>query len=254
MKVVVLDKKTLGEDIDVHASLNFIGDLDVYQETSKAETISRLVNADIAITNKVVIDKAVLEACPRLRLVCVTATGTNNVDLEYAEEQGVIVKNVSGYSTSSVAQHTFSMLLSMMNQVRYYDEFVKNSSYSKQSLFTHLGPVIEELSGKTLGIIGLGNIGRRVANIGMAFGMNVIYYSTSGKNLEQDYAQVDLDSLLQRADVVSIHAPLNDLTKNLITEKELKLCKSSSILMNMGRGGIINENDLAEALLNNQLK
>lgn len=253
MKIVVLDKKTLGDDIDVHEGLSFIGELDVYQETLFSDTAQRLQAADIAIANKVLITKEVMDACPQLKLICITATGTNNVDLEYANSKNIEVKNVSGYSTASVAQQTFSMLLAMLNHIEYNDEYVKNGAYSKQSLFTHIGPVIEELDSKTFGIIGLGNIGRKVAEIATAFGMSVVYYSTSGKNLEQDYNNVTLDDLMERSDIISIHAPLNDKTKNLITSKELAFCKKTAILMNMGRGGIVNENDLAEALTTDKL-
>jgi lactate dehydrogenase-like 2-hydroxyacid dehydrogenase len=254
MKIVVLDKKTLGDDIDVHKGLSFIGELDVFQESDTSKTIERLQNAEIAISNKVVISKDVIDACPKLRLVCVTATGTNNVDLEYAKEKHILVKNVSGYSTSSVAQHTFSLLLSMLNHVEYNNKFVAEGAYSKQSLFTHLGPSIEELNGKTLGIIGLGNIGRKVAEIATAFGMSVVYYSTSGNNLEQDYTNVSLQQLMKRSDILSIHAPLNEKTLNLIGKQEFEQCKKSAILVSMGRGGIINEQALADALLSNQLR
>ena len=254
MKIIVLDKKTLGSDIDVEKGLSAIGNLEVFEQTSPADTIKRLIDSDVAITNKVVIDSEVMDACPRLKLICITATGTNNVDLKYAEEKGVTVKNVSGYSTNSVVQHTFSLLLDMMNHVKYYDNYVKNLSYSEGSLFTHVGPSIEELNGKTLGIIGLGNIGRRVAEIGSVFGMSVIYHSTSGNNLEQDYPHVDLYDLMERSDVISIHAPLNENTSNLISKRELSSCKPSAILMNMGRGGIVNEKDLAEALLDDKLR
>ncbi len=254
MKIVVLDKKTLGEDIDVHEGLSLIGELDVYQETQPTDTISRLRGAEVAITNKVQLTKEVMDACSSLKLICVTATGTNNIDLEYAQQKNIQVSNVSGYSTDSVAQQTFSFLLSMLNHVSYNDNYVKSGTYSEHSLFTHLGPSIEELNGKTLGIIGLGNIGRKVASIATAFGMSVIYYSTSGANLEQDYPNVTLSELMQRADVVTIHAPLNENTQNLTTKSELRKCKKSAILMNMGRGGIVNEQDLADALRNNQLR
>jgi len=254
MKVVVLDKKTLGDDIDVYKGLDFIEEVVVFEETSHSKTIERLSDCDIAITNKVLISKEVMDACPKLVLICITATGTNNVDLEYANKKGIIVKNVSGYSTNSVVQQTFSMLLNMSNHVSYNDEYVKSRLYSKQTLFTHLGPSIEELSGKTLGIIGLGNIGRKVAEVGSVFGMSVIYYSTSGGNLEQDYPNVELNDLMKRADVISIHSPLNEKTSNLISMKELDLCKPTAVLMNMGRGGIVNEKDLADALLSKKLR
>lgn len=254
MKIVVLDKKTLGDDIDVEKGLSAFGEFVIYDETAPTQTIKHLGNATIAITNKVVLSKEIIDACPSLKLICVTATGTNNVDLDYAKQKNIVVKNVSGYSTSSVAQQTFAMLLEISNHVNYNNNYVKSYSYSKQSLFTHLGPAIEELSGKTIGIIGMGNIGQKVAEIASAFDMSIIYHSASGNNLEQDYPHVSLPELMQRADVITIHAPLNKFTNNLITAKELEYCKPSAILLNMGRGGIINEQDLATALLQNQLK
>jgi lactate dehydrogenase-like 2-hydroxyacid dehydrogenase len=254
MKLAVLDKKTLGDDIDLLDGLTDFGDVSIFNETKPSETITRLQNIQIVITNKVHITKEVMDACPTLQLICVTATGMNNIDLAYADQKEIIVKNVSGYSTDSVAQQTFAMLLEMSNHITYNNDYVKSTTYSNQTLFTHLGPTIEELNGKTIGIIGLGNIGRKVATIASAFGMSVIYHSTSGSHLEQDYPHVNLPDLMQRADVISIHAPLNDKTLNLITHQELKQCKPNAILLNMGRGGIVNENDLVEALLQNQLK
>ncbi len=253
MKIVLLDQKTLGDDLDVTQELSSIGSVEIYPETFPQETIARLRHADIAITNKVVINKNVIDECPNLKLICVTATGTNNIDLDYAKEKGIKVKNVAGYSTNSVAQHTFATLLSITNSIGYYKNFVEQRKYSDQSMFTHLNKPIPELSSMTIGIIGLGNIGQKVAEIAQAFGMNIIYYSTSGRNSNQKYNRVSLNEVLEQSDVISIHAPLNESTFNLINKDTLSHCKENCILINMGRGGIVNENDLAEALRNNQI-
>jgi len=186
-----------------------------------------------------------------LNMICAAATGVNHIDVEYANSKGIIVKNVAGYSTNSVAQATFSLILELTNHISYYDNYVKSGEYSKNRMFTHMGPTIIELHGKTLGIIGLGAIGQKVALIGKSFGMNVCYYSTSGKNYNNKYRRIELDELLRNSDIISIHAPLNDNTRNLITLKELREMKPTAFLINAGRGGIINENDLAQALDDN---
>ena len=254
MKIVILDRKTLGDDLDVESELLKIGELSVYDETSPEETLERVKEANIIITNKVILDKSILSQCTSIKLICITATGINNVDLKYAKENGIEVKNVAGYSTHSVAQQTFATLLSILNHVPVNDQYVKDGSYASQSLFTQIGAPIEELHGKTIGIIGMGNIGQQVAKIAEAFGMNIQYFSTSGLNHSQGYLSLSLDELLKSSDVISIHAPLNDNTINLIAKPQLEQMKSTAILCNMGRGGIVNEADLAEALLKDQIR
>ena len=249
-EIVVLDALTIGGK-HVFESFSDLGNLRIFETTSPEQRLEHIGSAEIIITNKVVLDKSILEAAKKLRLVCLTATGMNNVDLEYAREKGIKVTNVAGYSTESVAQHTFALLLAFMHQTAYYDSYVKSGTYSKGSLFTHIGPAYCELQGKKWGIIGLGAIGRRVAGIAQAFGAEVLYYSTSGKNATNDFAQCSLADLLQKSDIVSIHAPLNDDTYNLITYKELLLFQKHALLLNVGRGGIIHEPDLARALREN---
>lgn len=250
MKIALLDKVTLGE-VDGFSALESIGDVSYFDTTTPTQTLERVIDTEIIITNKVVIDRSVMEQCKSLKLICVAATGTNNVDLEAAKELGVEVKNVVGYSTKSVAQHTFTLLLALIGQVSYFDKYVKSGEYAQSPVFTNLGKEYWELSGKTIGIIGLGNIGKEVAKIAVVFGMEVQYYSTSGKNLNTDYKSVALEKLLASSDVVSIHAPLNENTLNLIGEKELHQMKSTSILLNTGRGGIVDEEALIVALNNN---
>lgn len=248
--LVVLDAATIGEN-SIFDSFKSFGELRVFATTSSEERLSHIGNASIVITNKVIIDKQIMDTCPNLRLVCIMATGMNNVDLSYAKEKGIVVKNVAGYSTESVVQHTFAILLSLLQHTSYYSEFVAQKKYSKQNLFTHIGPGYLELNGRTWGIIGLGTIGRRVAEIAHAFGCNVMYYSTSGQNHTSDYQEVTLEELLQQSDVISIHSPLNAQTKDLIGLKQLRMMKKSAYIVNVGRGGIIKETDLAQALREN---
>lgn len=189
----------------------------------------------------------------KLQLICVTATGVNNIDLEYCKNVGITVCNVKGYSTNAVAQHTFALLLDLYNKNHYYHNYIDSGNYSSSSMFTHLGHTFHELDGKTWGIVGMGEIGRKVASIARAFGCQVQYYSTSGKNNNQDYQQVDFDTLLATSDIISIHAPLNSKTENLFNQTAFEKMKESAYLINVGRGKIINEADLVAALKNNQL-
>ncbi len=245
-KIVVLDAKTLG-NIDL-SLWHKLGEVVIYPTTKPEETIERIKNADVIITNKVVIDQKMMENSPKLKLICVAATGTNNIDLKAAQKLGIAVTNVAGYSTRSVAQHTFAMLFYLLESLNYYDNYVKSSRYSKNDIFTHLDKPFYEISGKRWGIIGLGTIGKEVAKIAEAFGCEVVYYSTSGVMRKEPYPRVSLDVLLTTSDIVSIHAPLNERTKNLITYEKLKLMKRNAVILNLGRGGIINEKDLAKAL------
>jgi lactate dehydrogenase-like 2-hydroxyacid dehydrogenase len=247
MKIVFLDTLTLGEMPELE-SFNELGSFTQYSETSKEQVVERCVTADIIITNKVRIDAAAMEQLPKLKLICIAATGTNNVDLDKASALNIPVKNVKGYSTNSVAQLTFGFIIELFNRISYYDIYVKEEYYSTQKLFTHIGPGLEELAGKTIGIIGMGDIGKAVAKIAVAFNMYVQYFSTTGKNTDTGYASVSLEVLLKTSDIISIHAPLNAHTSGLIGARQLAMMKSTAILVNVGRGGIVLESDLAEAL------
>ena len=247
MKLAILDAKTLGSDIDLSGFSQF-GEVEIYETTKPEETLERVKDKDIVVTNKVVIDKNIMDNSPNLKLICVAATGVNNIDVEYAKKKGIQVRNVAGYSTESVVQHTFAMLFYLLESLRYYDDYVKSGEYAKSDIFTHLGKPFWEIRGKTWGIIGLGTIGRRVADVASAFGANVIYYSTSGVERKEKYPRVSLDELLKTSDIVSIHAPLNEKTKGLIGYEQIKLMKPTAYLLNLGRGGIVVEEDLAKAL------
>jgi len=243
MKIVILDALTYGDTS--LAGFESLGDVVVYQTTSADETAQRVREAEVIVTNKVVISDAVMESAPSLKLICVAATGTNNIDHEAAVRRGIRVKNVAGYSTDAVVQHTFSMLFYLMGHSRYYDEYVKSGEWQKEAVFAHIGPSFSELRGKTWGIIGLGEIGRNVARIASAFGANVCYYSTSGKNENAEYEKTTLSRLIENSDVISIHAPLNQSTENLISHSELLQMKDGAVLLNLGRGGIVDEDALS---------
>lgn len=249
MKIVFLDAKTIGEDIDL-SGFDELGEVVKYGFSTAEEARERSKDADVLVLNKVQVNEQTIGAAKHLKLVCVTATGTNNLDKEYLAKQGIEWRNVAGYSTESVAQHTFAMLFYLLEKLPYYDNYVKSEKYVNDVSFTHFAKAFHELSGKTYGIIGLGNIGRRVADIAKAFGCHVIYYSTSGRNSQPGYERVSFDELLERSDIVSIHAPLNENTLGLMNQKAFAKMKSSAILLNVGRGPIINEADLAEALNN----
>lgn len=249
MNIVILDASTLGSDLDL-SPFNEYGDVTIYQTTSSEEIIDHGKNSQIIILNKVRLGEDEFKRLPDLKLICLTATGYNNIDTIKAKEYGIAVCNVAGYSTESVAQHTFSMLLYQMQHLNYYDNYIKEGKYSGSSKFTHIDRTWNEISGKKWGIIGLGNIGRSVAKIATSFGADVVYTSTSGVKRDEDYPEKSLDYLLSRCDIISIHAPLNDNTKDLISKKEFKKVKDNLILLNLGRGGIVNEKALASAIDN----
>jgi lactate dehydrogenase-like 2-hydroxyacid dehydrogenase len=247
MQIVFLDTKTLGDVPNLNLFKAF-GEVTYYQTTDPEQTADRIRQAHIVITNKVMVDQAAMQQASNLKLICVAATGINNVDLDYARQAGIEVKNVAAYSTHSVAQLTFSLLLHLLHNIPYFDNYVKQGSYAQNDIFTHLGDSFREIKGKRFGIIGLGHIGRQVAAIAEAFGAEVVYYSASGQNTDQPFTRLSLEELITTSDVVSIHAPLNAHTKHLIAIKELRQFKKTAILINVGRGGIVHEADLAQAL------
>ena len=247
MKIVFLDAKTIGDDIDM-SGFDALGDVVRYNFSTPEESLERTKDADVVIINKVEINEKTIGNADHLKLVCVTATGTNNLDKEYLAKRGIEWRNVAGYSTETVAQHTFALLFFLMEKLSYYDNYVKSEQYVGDVMFTHFSNVFHELSGKTWGIIGLGNIGRRVAEIAKLFGCRVIYYSTSGKNKNADYERVSFEELLAQSDVVSVHAPLDENTKSLMNYNAFSKMKKTAIFLNLGRGPIVVEQDLADAL------
>ena len=252
MKIVFLDVKTIGEDIDL-SGFDALGEVVKYPFSTPEEALVRTEDADVIVLNKVEINEASIGNAKNLKLVCVTATGTNNLDKEYLAERGIAWRNVAGYSTESVAQHTFALLFYLLEKLSYYDAYVKDEKYIGDTTFTHFAKVFHEISGKTWGIVGLGNIGRRVAEIAKLFGCRVIYYSTSGKNNNTDYERVSFDEILAQSDILSVHAPLDENTKGLFDKAAFAKMKSSSIFINVGRGPIVVEQDLADALNNGEI-
>jgi glycerate dehydrogenase len=246
MKIVILDRATLGSDINIDIFKEF-GELVSYDKTSENETKQRVKDADIVITNKVVLRKEQIDDSA-IKLICITATGTDNVDLEYAKNKNIAVKNVADYSTSSVVQVAFAMIFYFVQKLNYYKTYVDNGEWEKSPAFTHIDEIFHELDNKRVGVIGFGNIGENLAKKAQAFDCEVVYYSTSGRNSNSNYKRVELDELLQTSDIISIHCPLNDDTRNLLTYENMKNIKEGAILLNLGRGGIINEDDLAKLI------
>lgn len=248
MKIVFLDEYSIcGCDLSTIKSMGeYIG----YETTSAEQTLERCKGAEVVITNKVILDGETLAALPDLRLICVAATGMNNVDLVAAAELGIEVRNAVGYSTYSVAEATISSALALFREVIYYDEYFKSGRYAASDRIFNFDRPTAQLRGKNWGIIGMGNIGREVARLAEAFGCKIGYYSTSGIARDELYKQLQLNELLAESDIVSIHCPLNERTKNLIDISELQQMKKSAILINVARGGIVNEQALADALNN----
>ena len=247
MKLVFLDTKTIGEDIDLSA-YDALGEVVKYGFSTLEEIPERVKDADVLIVNKIAINEQTIGTAKNLKLVCVTATGTNNLDKEYLKKRGIAWRNVAGYSTESVTQHTFALLFYLLEKIRYYDDYVKDEKYINDTVFTHFAEHFNEVNGKTWGIIGLGTIGRRVADIAKAFGARVIYYSASGSPAQEGYEQVDFETLLTTSDIVSVHAPLNEYTKDLMDREAFAKMKKTAIFVNLGRGPIVVEQDLYEAL------
>lgn len=246
MKIVFLDAATMG-DVSFEP-FERLGEFVKYEKSTPQEARERVKDVDVLLINKVLVDKELIDAAPNLKLICIAATGVNNIDVEYAASKGIPVRNAVGYSTDSVVQMTFMHILSLVGGGQYFDDSVKSCSYSRSGMFTDPNWNWWELAGKTIGIIGLGNIGKKVAHIAEAFGMRVCYFSTSGTGHCKDYPCLPLEELLAQSDIVSIHAPLNDRTLNLIGAEQLAMMKPTAYLVNMGRGAIVVEEDLAKAV------
>lgn len=247
-KIVFLDEYSIaGRDLQkITSQGNYIS----YENTTKDQVVERLKDADIAITNKVVIDGEAMRQLPKLKLICVAATGMNNVDLNAAAELGIEVRNAIGYSTISVAETTLASALALARNIVYFDDYFHDGRYSKADRAFCYDRFTFQISGKRWGIIGLGNIGREVARLATAFGCEVRYFSTSGTKREEGYPQMELEELLKWSDIVSVHSPLNERTRGLVGERELQLMKPSALIINVARGGIIDEAALAKALDN----
>ncbi|MCD8119977.1 MAG: hydroxyacid dehydrogenase [Lachnospiraceae bacterium] len=247
MKIVILERASVGADIDVN--FDDLGETTVYPNTVTADEVrERVRDADVIVANKAPLNEDTLGDAPNVRLICVFATGYDTIDLAYCRKRGIKVANVVNYCTGMVAQHTFAMALYLFEKLPYYDRYVKSGAYAAQDRFSNFDLPFYELEGKTWGIIGMGNIGRRVAQIASAFGCRVIFYSVTGKSRVTDCPQVNFETLLAESDILSLHCPLSPLTRNLIDLAALRKMKSSAILINVARGPVVNNRDLATAL------
>lgn len=246
-KIVVLQAASVGKDVDL-SKFHTLGDVVMYDYTSQEEVKERIQDAQIVITNKNLMNEEVLSGLSQLEMIGLTATGVNNVDLDYCSSHGIKVVNVKGYSTDTVAQHTIALLMHLVEKNMTYDHYVKSKEYARSGSFSYFNDVFHDISSMTWGIVGLGNIGRKVALIASAMGAKVQYYSTSGRNSTSEYQQVDFETLLKTSDIISIHSPLNEQTKYLFNEDALRRMKDSAYLINVGRGGIIEEEALVKVL------
>jgi glycerate dehydrogenase len=253
MRIVFLDAKSIGEDIDL-SGYEELGEVVKYDFSTPQEASERVMDADVIVLNKVPVNQETIGKAKNLKLVCVTATGTNNLDKEYLDSRGIAWRNVAGYSTESVAQHTFAMLFYLLEHLPYYDAYVKQEKYVQDRMFTHFERKFSEISGMTWGIIGMGAIGRRVAELARLFGCEVVYYSTSGKNNQPGYRRVSFEDLLEQSDIVSVHAPLTEETENLMDQAAFLRMKKSAIFLNLGRGPIVSEQALTEALETGEIR
>lgn len=252
MKIVILERKSVGMDVDVSKFSNF-GELVIYDTTEKEQVAERVKDADIVIANKAPINEETIGNAPNIKLVCEFATGFDNVDLTYCSSRGIKVTNARNYSTETVAQHTFALAFYVLEKLNHYDYYVKSGEYAKSDSFTNFDKIFTEIYGKVWGIVGMGNIGRKVASVAEAFGCKVIFYSASGKSACTDYEQVDFETLLKRSDILSLHCPLTERTRNLINLEALRKMKKSAVLINVARGPVVNNADLYTALVEEEI-
>ncbi len=249
MKLTLLDAKTLGDDINF-GTLHALGEVVSYDGTKEEEVESHIADSDVVIVNKVKLNEKTLQNVKNLKLICISATGFDNVDLDYCRKRGIAVTNVVGYSTHSVAQLTLSMALSLSTNLPQFTDFVNDGSYTKSGVANRLTPVYHELNGKTWGVVGLGNIGKQVARVAEAMGLNVIAFKRTPDNA---YPCVTLDELFSKSDIISIHLPLNDETRGIIGKNLIAKMKKNAILINVARGAVTDETALADAILENRI-
>lgn len=253
MKIVILERNSVGTDVSVDCISDF-GEVTVYRNTVTVEEVrERVKDADVIIANKSPLREETLKDAPHVKLICEFATGYDNCDLAYCKSRGIKVTNVVDYCTGMVAQHTFALALALSEKLPHYDNYVKSGEYSAQDRFSNFDLPFYELEGKTWGIVGMGNIGRRVAKIATAMGCKVIFHSVTGKSTCTEYEQVDKDTLLAESDFLSLHCPLSDLTRNFIDADALKKMKKTAVLINVARGRVVDNAALYEALVNGEI-
>lgn len=252
MKLVILERNSVGTDVDVSCFEKF-GEVTCYPNTVAANTSERVKDADIILANKAPLNESTLKDAPNVKLICLLATGFDNVDLAYCKSRGIKVTNVVNYCTSTVAQHTLLLALALSEKIAFYDDYVKSGAYSAQDRFSNFDRTFYDLEGKTWGIIGMGTIGRRVAGLAQAFGCRVIFYSASGKSTCTDYERVEFDTLLQESDILSLHCPLSDRTRGLINQDALSKMKKTAVLVNVARGPVVDTRALCDALVTDRI-
>ena len=252
MKLVVLERNSIGTDVDVSCFEKF-GEVTYYPNTIADNTAGRVADADIVIANKAPLNESTLKDAPNVKLICLFATGFDNVDIAYCKSRGIKVANVVNYCTPAVAQHTLLLALALAEKIAFYDDYVKSGAYSAQDRFSNFDRTFHDLNGKTWGIIGMGNIGHKVASLAQAFGCRVIFYSASGKSTCTEYERVEFDTLLQESDILSLHCPLSDRTKGLINKEAFEKMKETAVLINVARGPVVDTQALYEALINNRI-
>ncbi len=253
MKIVILERNSVGPDISVDC-LSELGEVVAYPNTVSVEEVrQRVADADIIVCNKSPMNEESLKDAPHVKLICEFATGYDNCDVVYTRSRGIPVCNVAGYCTEMVAQHTFTLALALSQKLAHYDDYVKSGAYSAQDRFSNFDVPFYEMAGKTWGIVGMGNIGQRVARIAEALGCHVIFTSVTGKSKVTEYEQVDKEELLQRSDFLSLHCPLSDLTRNYIDGPALSKMKKSAVLINVARGPVVDNDALYEALVEEQI-
>lgn len=252
MKLVVLERNSAGTDVDVSCFEKF-GEVTYYPNTVAENTAERIKDADIIISNKAPLNESTMKDAPNVKLICLFATGYDNVDVAYCKSRGIKVANVVNYSTSTVAQHTLLLALMLTEKIAHYDQYVKSGAYSAQDRFSNFDRVFNDLEGQTWGIVGMGTIGRKVAGLAQAFGCKVIFYSASGNSTCTEYERVDFDTLLKESDILSLHCPLSDRTRGLINQAALEKMKKTAILVNVARGPVVDTQALYDALINGQI-
>lgn len=252
MKLVVLERNSVGTDVDVSCFEKF-GEVTYYPNTVADNTAERVTDADIIIANKAPLNENTLKDAPNVKLICLFATGFDNVDLAYCNSRGIKVANVVNYCTPAVAQHTLLLALALAEKIAFYDNYVKSGTYSAQDRFSNFDRPFHDLNGKTWGIVGMGTIGHKVAALAEAFGCKVIFYSASGKSTCTEYERVEFDTLLRESDILSLHCPLSDRTKGLINKDAFEKMKESAILINVARGPVVDTQALYDALINNRI-
>lgn len=252
MKLVVLERNSVGTDVDVSCFEKF-GEVAYYPNTVADNAAERVKDADIIIANKAPLNESTLKDAPNVKLICLFATGFDNIDIAYCKSRGIKVANVVNYCTPAVAQHTLLLALMLTEKITFYDYYVKSGTYSTQDRFSNFDRPFNDLNGKTWGIVGMGTIGHKVASLAQAFGCKVIFYSASGKSTCTEYERVEFETLLRESDILSLHCPLSDRTRGLINKSAFEQMKKTAILINVARGPVVDTQALYDALINNQI-